>query len=179
MSEPRPVRLLVRGTGEQGDGAAAFRAVTSLLPNLPPTLSTLVDVRWCEQIEIEDLLDVPSSVGCVIVDTVVGIPVGSVATIPLSDLPEHAGAITTRPSPSCLMTIGQLMAIAEILRDESLEGAFVCIGGGSSGLGDVPESQVRRSMPAFLGAIERAITAVAARSTIDEPSIVSAAGSVV
>ncbi len=169
MGEPQPVRLLVRGTGEQGDGAAAFMAVSDLLQDLPPTLAALVDIRWCDQIEIEDLLDVPPAVGCVIVDTVVGMPLGSIATIPLGDLPDHAGTVDTRPNPSCLMPIGQLMAIAQILRDEPLEGALVGMGGGSSGLADAHETRVRRALPAFQVAIEAAIRAIAGRSTTGVP----------
>ena len=169
MSELRPVRLLVRGTGEQGDGAAAFMAVSSLLQDLPGTLAALLDIRWCEQLEIEDLLDVPPSVGCVIVDTLVGMPLGSMATIPLCDLPDHAGVIDTRPTPSCLMPIGQLMAIAEILRDEPLDGALVGIGGGPTGLADARDTQVRRALPAFQVAIEAALRAAASRSSTGGP----------
>ena len=80
MTPPRTVRLLVCGNAERGDDGAALAAVAGLLPGLPPHLLAVLEVRRCEQLELEDLLDLPDATTCVIVDTAVGLPVGTVIT---------------------------------------------------------------------------------------------------
>ncbi len=160
MSEQRPIRLLVCGNVERGDDGAAVTAVAGLLEDLPPRIAALLDVRSCEQVEIEDLLAVPATMACVIVDTVVGIPVGSVATIPLAELPEHAGVEGPSARSSHIMPIGQVVAIADILREEPVDGLFVGIGGGSFGFERALGGEVLDGMPAFRDAIAAALADV-------------------
>ena len=52
-----PVRLLVCGNADRGDDGAPLAAVATLLPSLPPHLLADLDVRRCEQLELEDLID--------------------------------------------------------------------------------------------------------------------------
>lgn len=156
-SRPRPVRLLVCGNIERGDDGAAATAVAELLPELSAGLNAVLDVRSCEQVGIEDLLDMPTATGCVVVDTVAGIPIGSVTTIPLAELPVHAGVEGPSARSSHILPIGQLVAIAGILRDEPIEGLFVGLGGGSFGFERTLGGPIVAAMPAFRGAIAAAL----------------------
>ena len=169
MSQPGCVRLFVCGNPDRGDDAAAIVAVQELLPHLPPDLATRLDVRWCGQLEVEDLLELPQSGACVIVDTVVGIPEGSVAVIPLAELEEHAELSGATPRSSHIMPIDQLLAIAEVLRDAPIEGVFVGLGGGSFALGSALDVPVQRAEAAFQHAIADALSAVAGGSTAGVP----------
>jgi hydrogenase maturation protease len=162
MNEPRSVRLLVCGNADRGDDGAALAAVAGLLPGLPPHLLSILDVRRCEQLEVEDLIDVPSSSACVIVDTAVGIPVGTVVTIPLIELPQRDAAAMPTPRSSHALPIGQLVAVASILREHPLEGTFVGLGGRSFGFGRALGRPVRASLPGFRCAIESALIEAAA-----------------
>lgn len=163
VTVPRTVRLLVCGNAERGDDGAALAAVAGLLPGLPPHLLAVLEVRRCEQLELEDLLDLPDETACVIVDTAIGVPVGSVVTIPLGELPERDAASPSLRS-SHVLPIGQLVAIAQILREHAIDGAFVGLGGRSFGFGRALGRPVRSALPAFRSAIEAALIQAAAAS---------------
>ena len=162
MNGARPVRLLVCGSADRGDDGAALSAVAGLLSGLPPHLLTVLEVRRCEQLELEDLLDLPEGSACVITDAVVGIPVGDVVTIPLPELPERDAAAGPTPRSSHVLPIGQLVAIAQIMRDAPLAGSFVGVGGRSFGFGRSLGRPVRAAQPAFRCAIESALIDAAA-----------------
>lgn len=165
MNAPRPVRLLVCGNAERGDDGAALAAVGGLLGGLPPRLLAVIDVRRCEQLDFEDLLDLPDGVGCVIVDAAVGLLPGAVVTIPLEDLPERDAAAGPIPRSSHVLPIGQLVAVAAVMRGHPLEGSFVGIGGRSFGFGRGIGRPVRTALPAFRAAIEMALIAAATLGT--------------
>ena len=154
---PRPVRLLVCGNPDRGDDGAPLEAVAGLLPGLPPHLLADLDIRRCEQLEIEDLIELPDGSACVIVDAAVGIVPGSVVTIPLTEVPARDAAAGPVPRSSHVLPIGQLVAIAEIMRGAPLDGSLVAVGGGSFGFGPGLGSPVRRALPAFQEAIEAAL----------------------
>ena len=157
MTQPRAVRLLVCGNADRGDDGAALAAVAGLLPGLAPHLLGVIDVRRCEMLDVDHLVDVPSAMACVIVDTAVGIPVGAVVTIPLMELPERDAAAGPTPRSSHTLPIGQLVALAAILRDEPLEGTFVGLGGRTFGFGRSLGRPVRAALPGFRKAIEAAL----------------------
>lgn len=166
MHATRPVRLLVCGSAERGDDGAALSAVAGLLARLPPYLLTVLEVRRCEQLDLEDLLDLPVGTACVITDAVVGLSVGQIVTIPLSDLPARDSATGPVPRSSHLLPIGQLVAITQVMRDAPLDGSFVGVGGRSFGFGRALGRPVRAALPAFRVAIEAAlIDAVAVAET--------------
>jgi hydrogenase maturation protease len=167
VTAPREVRLLVCGTADRGDDGAALAAVAGLLPGLPPHLLTLLEVRRCEQLEIDDLVDLPDGMACVIVDAVVGVPPGEVVTLPVSSLPEVDTAAGPTPRSSHALPIGQLVALAEVLRGRALEGSFVGIGGRSFGYGRAVGRTVRAGLPAFRAAIEAALIRHSAHAHID------------
>lgn len=166
MNPARPVRLLVCGSADRGDDGAALSAVAGLLSGLPPHLLTVLEVRRCEQLDLEDLLDLPDGAACVITDAVIGLPVGQIVTIPLSELPERDSAAGPVPRSSHVLPIGQLVAIAQVMRDAPLSGSFVGVGGRSFGFGRALGRPVRAALPAFRAAIEAAlIDAVAIAET--------------
>ena len=162
MTTPRSVRLLVCGNAERGDDGAALAAVATLLAGLPPHLLAVLEVRRCEQLDLDDLLDLPATVACVITDAVVGLAPGEVVTIPLADLPARDGAAGPVPRSSHVLPIGQLVAIAEVMREHPLEGSFVGIGGRSFGFGRGIGRPVRAALPAYRSAIESALIEAAA-----------------
>lgn len=158
----RSVRLLVCGSAERGDDGAALSAVAGLLSGLPPHLLTVLEVRRCEQLDLEDLLDLPETSACVIADAVIGLPVGEIVTIPLPELPERDAAAGPTPRSSHALPIGQLVALAQVMRDAPLTGSFVGIGGRSFGFGRALGRPVRAALPAFRAAIEAALIDAAA-----------------
>jgi hydrogenase maturation protease len=163
MNATRPVRLLVCGNAERGDDGAALVAVAGLLAGLPPHLLRVLEVRRCEGLELEDLLELPEGSACVLTDAVVGLPVGEIVTIPLAELPERDGQATgPTPRSSHVLPIGQLVAIAQIMREAPLAGSFVGIGGRSFGFGRALGRPVRAALPAFRSAIEAALIDAAA-----------------
>lgn len=162
MNGARSVRLLVCGSADRGDDGAALSAVAGLLSGLPPHLLTVLEVRRCEQLELEDLLDLPESTACVITDAVVGLPVGDVVTIPLAELPQRDAAAGPTPRSSHELPIGQLVALAQVMRDAPLTGSFVGIGGRSFGFGRALGRPVRAALPAYRCAIEAALIDAAA-----------------
>ena len=145
IAEPRSVRLLVCGNAERGDDGAALAAVATLLAGLPPHLLAVLDVRRCEGLDLDDLIDLPADTACVIADAVVGLAPGEVVTIPLADLPERDAAAAPIPRSSHILPIGQLVAIAEIMRDHPLDGSFVGIGGRSFDFGRASVTRPRRA----------------------------------
>lgn len=158
----RTVRLLVCGSADRGDDGAALAAVAGLLSGLPPHLLTVLEVRRCEQLDLDDLLDLPDGAACVITDAVVGLPVGQVVTIPLPELPERDAAAGPVPRSSHVLPIGQLVAIAQVMRESPLAGSFVGVGGRSFGFGRALGRPVRAALPAFRSAIEAALIDAAA-----------------
>jgi hydrogenase maturation protease len=162
VTGPRSVRLLVCGNAERGDDGAALAAVATLLAGLPPHLLAVIDVRRCEQLDLDDLIDLPVTAACVIADAVVGLAPGDIVTIPLTELPGRDAAAGPVPRSSHVLPIGQLVAIAEIMRDDPLDGSFVGIGGRSFGFGRGLGRPVRAALPAFRAAIESALIDAAA-----------------
>ncbi len=157
MTAPRSVRLLVCGNAERGDDGAALAAVATMLAGLPPHLLAVLEVRRCEQLDLDDLIDLPTTTACVITDTVVGLAPGEVVTIALTDLPGRDAEASPVPRSSHVLPIGQLVAIAEIMRDDPLHGSFVGIGGHSFGFGRGIGRPVRAALPAYRAAIESAL----------------------
>jgi len=161
VSQPRPVRLLVCGTADRGDDGVALSAIAGLLPGLPSHLLAALDVRRCEQLQLEDLLDLPDESGCVIVDAVVGVGPGEVVTLPLEAFPDadRRAGVASRSSHS--LPMGQLIELAGIMRGRPVRGSFVGLGGRSFGYGRGLGRTVRAALPAFRAAIESEITRLA------------------
>jgi hydrogenase maturation protease len=157
VTVPRPIRLLVCGNADRGDDGAALAAVTGLLPGLPAHLLADLEVRPCEQLQLEDLLDLPDEAACVIVDAAVGLAPGAVVTIALADVPARDARMGPVVRSSHVLPIGQVVAMAEVMRGRSLDGSLVAIGGAAFGFGPGLGRPVRRALPAFRAAIEAAL----------------------
>jgi hypothetical protein len=78
-------------------------------------------------------------------------------TIPLTDVPARDAASGPVPRSSHVLPIGQLVAIAEIMRGAPLVGSLVAVGGGAFGFGPGLGGPVRRAIPALQQAIEAAL----------------------
>jgi hydrogenase maturation protease len=152
----RPVRLLVCGNADRGDDGAALAAVAGLLPGLPSTLLAVLEVRRCEALQLEDLLELPDGMACVIVDAAVGLPSGEIISLPLTELPARDAAGGPTPRSSHVLPIGHLIAIADVMRGP-VDGTFIAVGGHSFGFGRGIGRPVRRALPAFRAAIEAAL----------------------
>jgi hydrogenase maturation protease len=168
MSAPRPsVRLLVCGTAERGDDGAALAAVARLLPALPETLRSRLEVRRCGQLDPLDLVELvvahegPSGAGAaeqrptpVVLDTVIGVAPGSVVTMPLSDLAqEPVDAPHATPRSSHALPPDQVLRLAEAMAGRPVEGTFIGIGGHWFGYGGRFSRAVKHGLPAFEAAI--------------------------
>lgn len=155
---PRPhsnkVRLLVCGSADRGDDGASLCAVAGLLAGLPPPVLGVLEVRRCEQLNLDDLLDLPEGAAFVITDAVIGLPVGQIVTLALSALPDRNPATAPILRSSRVLPIGQLIAMAQAVRGAPLPGSFVGIGGRSFGFGRALGRPVRAALPAFRAAIE-------------------------
>jgi pyruvate-ferredoxin/flavodoxin oxidoreductase len=156
VNGPRHVRLLVCGNADRGDDGAALEAVAGLLGGLPGSLRAVLEVRRCEALQLEDLLELPDQTVCVIVDTAIGLPPGSVVTIPLAELPARDAAAGPVPRSSHVLPIGQLVAIASVMRGP-VEGSFVAVGGRSFGFGRGLGRPVRAALPDVRAAIKSAL----------------------
>ena len=125
----RPVRLLVCGNADRGDDGAPLAAVASLLPSLPPHLLADLDVRRCEQLQLEDLIELPVGYGLRRGRRGDRVRPGAVVTIALSDVPARDAAFGPVPRSSHILPIGQIVAMAEVMRGRPVEGSLVAIGG--------------------------------------------------
>ena len=162
----RPVLLLVCGNADRGDDGAPLDAVAGLLPDLPARLLADLEVRRSEQLEIEDLIELPDEMACVIVDTAIGLVPGAVVTIALADVPARDAATGPAARSSHILPIGQVIAIAELMRGRPLEGSLVAIGGEAFGFGPALGRRVRAALPAFQAAIEAALIDAATASLV-------------
>jgi hydrogenase maturation protease len=153
----RSVRLLVCGNVDRGDDGAPLAAVASLLPGLSRHLLAGLDVRRCEQLQLEDLIELPADTACVVVDAAIGVAPGAVVTIALTDVPARDAAAGPLPRSSHILPIGQIVAMAEVMRGRPVEGSLVAIGGTSFGFGPGLARPVREALPAFQTAIEAAL----------------------
>jgi hydrogenase maturation protease len=149
------IRVLVCGTSDRADDGVAPRAVAQLLPSLREEGRYDVDVRYCGQLDVEHLLDVPAGTPVLIVDAASGVPAGEIVTRDLDAL------LDERPGPaprsSHALPIGQVLGVARAFAEAPLQGAFVGIGGADFGLGDELSPQVERALPAFVTVIRDTI----------------------
>ncbi len=153
------IRVLVCGTSDRADDGVAPRAVAELLPSLREEGRYDVDVRYCGQLDVEHLLDVPAGTPVLIVDAASGVPAGEIVTRDLDAL------LADRPGPaprsSHALPIGQVLGIAQAFAEAPMRGSFVGVGGADFGLGDELSPQVERALPAFVEAIRGSIERLA------------------
>ena len=155
MTLPAPtVLVLVCGSADRGDDGAALCAVAHVLPRLDPILRQRVEVRRCPQLDAADLIDVADGEACLVLDTVVGVPAGSIVEIPLEELSRMDDAA---PRSSHALPISQVLGIAEAIRGGLPRGRLVGIGGKWFGFGETRSRALRDGMAAFEHATALAI----------------------
>lgn len=148
---PRPtVRIVVCGNADRGDDGVAFEAVAKVLTTLPRTLLRQLEVDRCQELCVEDLVDLPAGVSCLIVDAVAGVEPGSVVRLPLTDL---AARPPFTPRSSHQLPIDLVLGLAAILREGPITGTFVGLAGHGFGYGKPVSGEARAAMPAFSEAI--------------------------
>lgn len=155
---PPTVRLLVCGNADRGDDGAALQAVAHVLPRLHPDVLRRLEVRRCSQLDATDLIDIPEGEACIVMDTVVGVPAGSVVQVGLEALARD-GSVSPRSSHA--LPIQQVLGIAEAVRGRLPRGAFVGIGGKWFGFGQVRSRAMREGLSNYERAAELAILALA------------------
>jgi hydrogenase maturation protease len=137
----------------RGDDAAGPAAVRRLRARLSRTT-----VRLVGALGVDDLVALPPWTRVVIVDAVVGPPVGEIVTLTLAELAAGAGR---RRSPvtasSHQLPIADVVALAQVLRTTPLEGRFVGLAIESVAIGTGMSDRVRTALPELVAEIEQAI----------------------
>lgn len=155
ISDVGAVRVLVCGTPDRADDGVALHAIGRLLPSLREQGHMDVDVRYCGQLDVDHLLDVPAGTPVLIVDAAAGVPAGQVVTLDLDEL--LADRSVPAPRSSHALPIAQVLGIANVLGDAPVEGMFVGMGGAEFGLGDELSGEVEHALPVFVAAIGHGI----------------------
>lgn len=145
------VRIIVCGNADRGDDGVALATVATLLPALPPDLQTELEVRRCLELHVEDLVDLPLGVDCLILDAVAGPEPGEVVRMTLHELTERP---PFSPRSSHELPIHLVVALAGIVRDQPVGGAFLGLAGHRFGYGTPLSRVVRAAIPAYRDAIE-------------------------
>ena len=156
------IRILVCGTPDRADDGVALCAVAQLLPSLSEEGRRDVDVRYCGQLDVEHLLEVPAGTPVLIVDAAAGVPAGEIVTVDLDELLAHQHGPAPRSSHA--LPIAQVLGIARVFAEAPLEGAFVGLGGADFGLGDMLSPKVEQALPKFVAAIGRSIERLGRRT---------------
>ncbi len=148
------VEIMVCGSPDRGDDGAPAAAIRRVRTELPFD----VIVRTIVQLDVDDLLSIAAGAGVVIVDAVVGIPVGSVVSWPLTGLIGKGDAVRSRSSRA--LALPEVVGLAEMIRGRPLRGRIVAIGGGRFRLGRGVSRPVAAGLAAFSEAILDAIRQV-------------------
>lgn len=150
IAAPPCVRLLVCGTADRGDDGAAIVAAATLLPALSETQRTLLEIRRCGQLDVDDLADMPRGMAALIIDAAVGIAPGAIVSASFEEL--VAGVGVPAPRSSHALPVSQVLALTATL-GRLPRGTFVGIGGRRFGFGQGLSRSVRAAMPAYREAI--------------------------
>jgi len=153
MGAAPTVRVLVCGSIDRRDDGAAIWAAAAVVNGRHA--DALLDVRRCGQLDIDDVLgagDVP----IVIVDAAIGVPPGTVVTIPFNELIDRPSG--PAPQSSHALPIAQVLGIARELGGADVRGVFVGIGGADFGYGRQLSNDVKAALPEFVLALSAAVT---------------------
>ena len=145
------VRIVVCGNADRGDDGVALATVATLLPSLPPDIQTRLEVRRCLDLRVDDLIDLPPGMDCLILDAVAGVEPGQVVRLSLAELVERPAF---SPRSSHELPIHLVLGLAGIIRERPVSGTFIGLGGNRFGYGTPLSRVVRAAMPAFREAIE-------------------------
>jgi hydrogenase maturation protease len=147
-------RVVVFACGDplRGDDAVAPLVVKSLFHELPPGAV----IRLVGALEAEYLVDLASHTRVIIVDAVVGPEPGAIVQMDLREMSGRAEAVVTTSTHQ--LPLDQVVAIAQLLRDEPIEGVFVGVGIEAVAHGEALSGPVEAAVPAFREAIRQAVS---------------------
>lgn len=155
------VEILVCGSTDRGDDGAPIAAMGLLRARLPGD----VVQRVVGQLDVLDLLAIPTGAGVVIVDAATGIDPGAIADLALSGLLGPGDRL--RPRSSHSLALPEVVAVAEMIRGRPLRGRIVAIGGSEFGLGEPLSWPVGAALGQLADAIVEAVGQV--RPSSDSP----------
>jgi hydrogenase maturation protease len=157
--DARRVVVFACGHRLRGDDSIGLSAVEGL----PDDALGGAQVRPVGALAPEQLVDLEAGTRVVIVDAVAGPEPGRIVELDLASLTsERLVAERVVATSSHQLPLDRVVALAQLLRDEPLEGRFVGIGIGAVAPGAGPGAAVLAALPAFRAAIERALEAVPA-----------------
>lgn len=145
------LRVLACGAVDRGDDGAAIRA----LDLVPPAVRRGWQVDEVGQLSAEHLIGDPPGLRRVVIDCVAGLPAGSLAELPLGELPGLEASVDATSSHA--LGPGQAVALAAALGAVREADRFIGIGGISFAAGGDLSPEVERS----LDAMARRLVAVA------------------
>jgi hydrogenase maturation protease len=149
-TERTKVTVLVCGSPDRGDDAAAMQAVELLRPET----RRRADVRIVGQLGVEQLVDRRSDGAVIVVDAALGLAPGRVARLSFAEL--RSGVRSPVPRSSHELPIPEVVGIAELIGGP-LVGGLVVIGGLDFSLGAGLSPQVREGLAEFAHQIAHAI----------------------
>lgn len=117
------LRILACGAIDRGDDGAALWAVRAL----PPSDRLAVEIAEVGQLSADLLMDDPPETQRVVVDCVVGLPVGAIVDLPLSDLPDLEEQVGTTSSHA--VSSGSAVGVAALVGAVRATDRFIGIGG--------------------------------------------------
>lgn len=154
------VTVLVCGSADRGDDAAAVLAVELLRP---ATRRRAV-IEYVGQLGVEALLERPPGSAVIVLDAAVGLAPGRVVRMSFADV--RSGARSPVPRSSHELPIPEVVGIAELIAGP-LAGGLVVIGGLDFSLGAKPSPGVRARLDRFAREIEAAIDEAVEAATRD------------
>lgn len=146
------VTVLVCGSADRGDDAAALLAVELL----PPATRRRAAIEYVGQLGVEALLERPPGSAVIVVDAAVGLAPGRVVRMSFADL--RSGARSPVPRSSHELPIPEVVGIAELIAGP-LRGGLVVMGGLDFALGATPSPAVRGGLDRFAREIGAAVEA--------------------
>lgn len=150
------VEVLVCGAPDRGDDGAAIAA----MPFLGDRVADDVQVRVIGELDIDDLLAIPTDAGVVIVDAAIGLRAGRIMELALGGLIGREDG--PRPRSSHALAFPEVVGLADFMRGRPLHGRVVVIGGSAFGLGANLSGPVAAALPTLATAVLDAVDDVRA-----------------
>ena len=130
----------------------------AVMPRLRDKLPADVTMRAVGQLDVDDLLSIPSGAGVVIVDAATGLDPGAIVDLALNGLIGRADGV--HPRSSHALTLPEVVGLVEMLRGRPLCGRIVAIGGAHFGLGSSFSRPVNAALDPLTDAVVEAVASV-------------------